>query len=244
MTRRRAFAQAVPVWLAVAFAVGVGGCSRVTHYSADPLTARIVDADSGAPLPGVNVVAGWEMKGGLEGGNVVGWVMVMEAVSDAEGKISFPGWGPKEWDGGGGMGPGSPLLLLFKSGYEFQQLYDGNYRVTDHPHGNVKYTRRGLTSYAHMHSYWDGKTIELKKSDRSLQEYAQRLAFLDIKIGSLLNNNQCNWKAIPRFLWAVEVQNRVFAASEGVVSLAGLSRRPDKDGQCGSLKAYVEAYGK
>ena len=79
---------------AVVVATALGGCSK--YYSADSLTAWIVDADTGAPIPGVNVVAGWEMKGGLEGGNVVGWVMVMEAVSDANGKICFSCMGTEE----------------------------------------------------------------------------------------------------------------------------------------------------
>jgi hypothetical protein len=34
------------------------GC---TVYSADPITATVVDADTGAPIEGVNVVAAWEL---------------------------------------------------------------------------------------------------------------------------------------------------------------------------------------
>src|SRR5947209_3399798 len=70
------------------------GCYQI--YSAEPITATVVDADTKEPLEGVVVVAHWEMKGGLEGGNVEGEVMIMEAVTDAQGKFHFPAWGPKK----------------------------------------------------------------------------------------------------------------------------------------------------
>ena len=92
------------------------GCAAL-QYSADPIEAWVVDAETNQPIEGAIVVAHWELKGGLEGGNVMGQVMVMEAVTDDKGKFNFPAWGPKWHIGWGGLGDSDPELLLFKSGY-------------------------------------------------------------------------------------------------------------------------------
>ena len=69
------------VTLGLAFLSATCVAASTRQYSADAIAARVVDADSGAPVDGVNVVAGWEVKGGMEGGNIVGWVKVMETVT-------------------------------------------------------------------------------------------------------------------------------------------------------------------
>ena len=79
-------------------AFALTSCVRV--YYADPIKARVVDAATGTPVEGVNVLAAWQAKGGLEGGNIMGYVKVMEDVTDANGEFSFPGWGPKVWFNG------------------------------------------------------------------------------------------------------------------------------------------------
>src|SRR5690348_13390482 len=66
--------------------------TSATYYSAEPITAWVVDAETKQPLAGVNVVAHWQLEGGLEGGNNIGQMMVMEAVTDTAGKFSFPAW--------------------------------------------------------------------------------------------------------------------------------------------------------
>ncbi len=222
----------VPVWVfATAMILALSSCDPgvKAHYSADPITAWVVDADTGAPVEGVNVVAGWTLKGGLEGGNIVGWMMVMETVTDASGKFSFPGWGPIPHRGPGIIRSGAPILFLFKSGYYFGG--------SENPIG------RG-TAPEHMKSSWDGKTITMPKFKGSPAEYAVAIGNLDVWVDQLLGNDQCNWKAIPKFLWAVEQQNRVFIANKfrELSSLNYLSLRYDR--KCGSLEAYVEEHGK
>ncbi len=206
--------------------------SREPTYSADPLAAAVVDGATGVPLEGVNVVAGWEALGGLEGGNLKGWVMVMETVTDTSGRFDFPGWGPKKHVGGGLVRNGSPLLILFKSGYEL---------------GYLRQRKQSSVEYAplHMRSDWDGQTIKLKRFEGSADAYAEKLAFLDIQIDSLLYNEECNWKAIPKFLWASAEQSKIFAAQNTrrqLPSIDNMSLAYDRD--CGSLRAYVEEHGK
>jgi hypothetical protein len=218
--------------LAVVTTIDACSESREPTYSADPLAATVVDGATGVPLEGVNVVAGWEALGGLEGGNLKGWVMVMETVTDTSGRFDFPGWGPKRHKGGGLIRNGSPVLILFKSGYEL---------------GYLRQRRQSSVEYApsHMHSDWDGQTIKLQRFEGSVDAYAEKLAFLDDQIDSLLGAEGCNWKSIPKFLWAAAQQSNVFVVQRTrrkLRSLKYMSDRYSKD--CGSLHDYVEEHGK
>lgn len=207
----------------------VMGCSESKSkiYSSDPMESWIVDADTGAPLEGVNVVIGWEALGGLEGGSTVGWVKVMEAVTDAKGRFAFDGWGPVEWKKPGALQGGSPTLILFKDGYQITFL--------------VQQTReRNGMAPAHMRSDYDKKTIKLARFRGSMGDYARHVARLDTDIDSLLATGECNFKAIPHFLNSVDKVNEVFLAmrlTNHVRSLSYLGERYSKG--CGDLKSYV-----
>lgn len=78
------------------------GLSLPTHagltfyYSADPIEAKVIDAETKQPLEGVTVVAHWELVYGTPGGSSpAGQLTAMEAVTDHDGKFHFPGWGLK-----------------------------------------------------------------------------------------------------------------------------------------------------
>ena len=115
-------ASAARAVIVLTTALVLSSCARI--YYADPIKARVVDAATGAPVEGVNVLAAWQAKGGLEGGNITGYVKVMEDVTNANGEFSFPGWGPKVWMNGG-IRDGAPLLILLKPGYEVQPCLGG-----------------------------------------------------------------------------------------------------------------------
>ena len=63
-------------------------------YSAAPIEAWVVDADTNEPLEGVIVTANWQLVSGtLAGGEIPkGQLMVMEAVTDKDGRFYFEGW--------------------------------------------------------------------------------------------------------------------------------------------------------
>jgi hypothetical protein len=87
------------------------------NYWAEAIEAWVVDADSGRPLDGVIVVAHWELRYGLEGGGTH-QLMVMEAVTDQQGRFHFPAWGPKEipksLPSEARLKDGDPVLLLYR----------------------------------------------------------------------------------------------------------------------------------
>jgi hypothetical protein len=204
-------------------------CGGERTYTAEPIAARIVDADTGAPVEGVNVVAAWQAKGGLEGGNIMGYVTVMEDVTNANGEFSFPGWGPKKWRNGA-IKDGAPLLLLFKPGHEVRLLWEGKYGVEFAP--------------SHMSSNWNGKTIEVKKFERMEDEYSQSYVGLWTVLDTLVLQRDCAWRGIPRFLKAIDRQRQAILQAGGTSVLSSLDAIQDNaDKSCGSLKAFVLEHG-
>ena len=220
------------VTLGLAFLSATCVAASTRQYSADAIAARVVDADSGAPVHGVNVVAGWEVKGGMEGGNIVGWVKVMETVTDDAGKLSFPAWGPITWTKGGAIHSGSPLLIFFKSGYGRLILAQRSRSLIEN-------------APSHMRSDWNGKAIKLTKFSGPLKDYVSNVGYLSISVDSLLSNDECNWRAIPRFLWSLQLEDERFVRSglpRYFGSLEHLTLRYGRN--CGDLKQYVEERGR
>ncbi|MGD8642133.1 MAG: hypothetical protein PVG89_15960, partial [Gammaproteobacteria bacterium] len=115
------FANVLVVFLVSITATGCA--SMVLGFSAEPITATVVDADTKQPLKDVIVVAHWQLvEGGFLDSSVpAGELMVMEAVTDAQGKFHFPEWGPK-YKFMGRMKNEDPELIIFKPGYEFKAL--------------------------------------------------------------------------------------------------------------------------
>jgi hypothetical protein len=215
--------------LACIVALAATACGGERTYTAEPIAARIVDADTGAPVMGVNVVAAWQAKGGLEGGNIMGYVTVMEDVTNANGEFSFPGWGPKTWKNGA-IRDGAPLLILLKPGYEVRLLWEGKYGVEFAP--------------SHLSSSWHGKAISVRRFAATEEEYAQTNVGLWTFLDTLVRQRGCSWKGIPRFLKAVDLQRRAILAAGRTSDFPGLDALDaNADKSCGSLKAHVLEYG-
>ncbi|MBM4255257.1 MAG: hypothetical protein FJ147_05105 [Deltaproteobacteria bacterium] len=156
-------------------------------YSAEAIEAWVVDEDTGKPIEGAVVVAHWELMGGLHP-DTIGQLMILEAVTDAQGRFQFQAWGPEPRPTEGFLHNYDPELLLFKSGYEYKNLSN---RATSKV--NVAPVRR---------SEWNKKTIKLKKvvneKEYSLRDLEIRLSFAFDEKGI------CQWKKIPRMLVALD----------------------------------------
>lgn len=84
------------------------------EYEAPAFAIRVVDQQSGQPLADVHALATWLVYGG-HGGRTP--LVVLEAVSAADGTISFPAWGPIR-SGAAGIYPArDPVISLFRPGY-------------------------------------------------------------------------------------------------------------------------------
>lgn len=209
-----------------------------TTYRAEPIEAWVVDADTGKPIEGVVVTANWELERGTAGGFVpFGQIMVMETVTDSKGRFYFPAWGPKSTpvylpipliENSPQLVDRDPQILLFKSGYRWRGLE--NYPLTNYNKGSLH------------KSDWNGKTIKIEKFKGSLREYADQLTFIRTPLRFV--EQDCNWKATPRMILALDQEYRIFqtngisTALHLISTLEGISQSSGRD--CGSAKDFFE----
>jgi hypothetical protein len=168
-------------------AVSLAACTA--SYSARPITAIVVDAETGEPLEGVNVVAQWILHGPT-------WVSagsleVDEAVTDKDGRFHIPGWGPKEVPGdlprGTRLG-NAPKLTFFKGGYSVKNLGNELQPQRLRPDNDIPV----------RYSDWDGKVIKLERFKGSTQDYASSL-----RSATMFYFQDCKWVKFRRYLMAI-----------------------------------------
>jgi hypothetical protein len=215
--------------LALLFAV-VSLAACASTYSAKPITAIVVDAETGEPLEGVNVVAQWILHGPT-------WVSagsleVDEAVTDKDGRFHIPGWGPKEVPGdlpsGTRLGNADPKLTFFKSGYNVKNLGNELQPQRLRPENDIPI----------RYSDWDGKVIKLERFKGSTQDYASSL-----RSATMFYFQDCKWVKFRRYLMAIfRETDRLHALGLGIGLLptyADFAAR--NSGECGPLeKIFVE----
>lgn len=157
----------------------------------DPITATVVDAETGQPIEGVVVVADWRLKGGFEGGNPVGHLAVMEAVTDKAGVFHFPGWGPRlslgilrDWE---------PELLFFKNGYPYLHMVN----------------QRDSRWYSwQANSSVDGTRVKMERFRGTPSEYLDNIGHFGRVLDSYLfgDDGGCAWKRIPKLIATMDEQ--------------------------------------
>lgn len=159
-------------------------------YSAQAITGKVVDAETGEPLAGVIIVAQWMIDRNFVGDDKA-LLNVMESVSDIQGAYGFPAWGPIELPPRADFRKGQdPRVYYFKTGYwpEVESngvVSDISYRIT--PVGGFK---------------GNGKTIKLRKWDgKDLQEYDSRLSGL---AGGMPTYYGGDWRKYPRMTLEIE----------------------------------------
>ena len=186
--------------------VSLAGCG---FYSADPITASVVDADTGAPLADVNVVATWELKGGLEGGNLEGYANVVEAVTDEHGTFHLPGWGPRpNLSFGRIRNIDAPAIMLFKGGYRYRAVENEGSSMVAAP--------------SQMKSTWNGKVILLTRFKGSPAEYKKSFLQLATDVDGIENKGFLS--SVPKFVCALNFQDEALAA-QGVPNALYSSER-------------------
>ena len=133
------------------------------YYRQDPIRAKIVDKQSGQPVPGAAVVAVWLT---VHGGWEQTWTVyrVGEARTDSNGRFMLAGWGPDwRWNTHGKLEARTPEIYIYKPGYKALQLHN----VADrHWNGAIRY------------SDWNDKGIEIDRA-QSPHEEASALGIAD-----------------------------------------------------------------
>lgn len=210
------------------------GCAR--DYSAKSIEAWVVDTETGKPLEGVNVVARWELRYGLEGGGAY-QLQVMETVTDKNGQLFFPAWGPKEipqhLPSEARLKNADPEIAIFKSGYKALVLRN------DRPISAMGGHGASIRS-----SDWNGKTIQLHKFQGSLQEYVFNLEYAQSGLGFVSLGEDCEWKLVPRMILTLTKEAQLLKEQNVETHLLDFRSINDLPNQawCGSAQDFFKAY--
>lgn len=226
--KKRNAAVILPL-LCIVFCLPLTACALGSlKYSAEPIEARVVDAETKQPIEGAIVVAHWALEGGMHWDRV-GTLQVMEAVTDQNGQFSFPAWGPIETSKGI-LTDRDPELLLFKNGYEYRELWNFN------ASGDLERLRSSM-----RRSDWNGKTIELRPFKGTAEEYARHLAFLKTSLGFAYNGENCEWRNVPHMLVAQHIEKRRLDEKDIFNTLQSIDRVAGQK-KCGSAQKFFQDY--
>lgn len=166
----------------------LSACATPVTYSAEPIEAWIVDAETKQPLEGVVVVAHWVLEGGIHVDRM-GDFMIIETVTDKNGRFYFPAWGPLRHWGRSRLTYMDPEIIIFKSSYEYRQLAN---EMTAEAIGGKAFPVRK--------SVWSGRTIVLrpfKEADFQIQ-YKNLLNFSKVVDSfATWHTDPCQWTKLP-----------------------------------------------
>lgn len=208
-------------------------------YSAEAIEGWVVDVDTQQPLEGVIVTANWQLQGGFGiHSQYVGQLMIMETVTDQNGRFNFPAWGPRPTLLGQFLVNEDPRLVFFKNGYDFESLQN-------EPRSHIN--KASLRT-----SRWNGKTIGLKSfqpdsiiMDRGIKTsaYAKRIGSIQSSVDWSYSNS-CDLKYIPRMIVALHVQEKTFRKQGIYSSLPSFDefideKYPDRCGVRKTLRKYL-----
>lgn len=234
------------VLLAITGLAALPACATPVTYSAEPIEAWIVDAETKQPLENVIVVAHWALETTSRivphQTNSAGSLTTLETVTDKNGRFYFPAWGPKWHLGSGNLTDSDPELILFKSGYQYRRVSNSQYLRPR------KYSDEGKPSGAESKpsgskriSFWSGERIELEPFKGTLKEYANHLSLLKTSLGFAYNGDNCEWKQVPRMLAAQHREmlhfdeKQIFNTLQSVEGVSGQKK-------CGSAQGFFRSY--
>lgn len=181
-------------------------------YSAEEITAHVIDAESGKGIAGANIVAAWEVYGGLENGNIEGYLKVMEAVTDESGAFYFPEWGPRpNMNFGSIRNYAAPIIMVFRRGYQYRAVGNNG--------------ESGARAPSKMKSDWNGKTIALQAFRGSAAEY--KASFIQLHTDASILLEQGHVPDLPDFFCALALQDEALGLQGVANSLYSFRRLRD-----------------
>ena len=214
------------------------GCGGAPIYTAAPIEAWVVDAETGQPIEGANVVMNWQLVvGGLDGPSNRGQLEVMETVTDKSGRFYFDGFtklNPMMYE----LRNHDPRIVIFKSGYAYQIL------VNQYPKAGTE------TPGIHRTSQHNGRSVKLKKMETiffPVDGSSGFYTFLNIEIENIVFDG-CEWKKMPRFIVAMDREEKRIKAlgSKSIIGLVTIDDISSRRGNfwCGSVADFFKEYMK
>jgi hypothetical protein len=208
-------------WIALALftVLLLRGCLNI--YSAKPIEAWIIDAETREPVAGAVVVAQWKLVYGLEGGYAYNWV-VMQTVTDENGRFTFPGWGPRMipttllWQAK--MEGDDPDIKFYKFGYagvkHTQSMADKAYRRPKS--GGYGWGGAFLREW-----YLNGEILEYKPAKGDLKALGDELTEFNHWLAGE-EGDRCAYLRLARAVRAIDNAYQVLKATPGAHQGHGL----------------------
>lgn len=222
----------------------LGSKTENNSIQAAPFAAEIAGSPYGQPIEGVVVLAYWDLqKPEAMKSPACDVENLQEAVSDPEGTVHLPGWGPIS-SRCGTLNKRGPLLLIFKPGYAYGD-YDSNT-----PQSSISTTwtpAYGIVPKIELQSLPKGK-IDSPTPDSPLMNFMS----LNQELITLIttHQNRCYWKKFPDMLRAISAYRRQLdrTSASPVDAVDTFLASQDQwfqqiSPQCGSPKKFIEGLG-
>ena len=183
------------------------------EYSATPIVATVVDAETKQPIVDALVIARWVAVGGggMHSAHDVGSVEILETVTNSNGKFEFLGWGPKRYEGDGALMDEEPKILVFKRGYWPAIVANGQYSGPPTKDFHTHKTGPVRTSM------WSGETIAMKPFKQGYMEFHSFVyyPFVESHLRHMFmspSTTPCDWKKIPKTVAYMENERNALIA--------------------------------
>ena len=207
--------------LVVVLATSLQGCGDL-YYTAAPIEAWVVDAETGAPIEGAVVTANWQLVafGFDTGGRKQGQLEVMETVTDKNGRFYFPGFTKLNLSGNA-LGEADPQILIFKPGYR-------HIRATNqYPIGQEE------SQGPRRRSSIIGQRLKMQPAGDSVKEYASNLGFLGSDLSSLQDQSDVVSR-IPQMIHALGCERLRLRRLDSSIGLIDVPGSPTPEKECAS----------
>ncbi|WP_077732061.1 carboxypeptidase-like regulatory domain-containing protein [Methylocaldum sp. 14B] len=209
------------------------GCGA-PFYIADPIEARVVDAETNQPLEGANVVANWQLVvGSLDGERDRGQLEVKETVTDQAGRFHFEGFtklNPMLYE----LRDQDPRIIIFKPGYEWKMI------TNNYPGAGTK------TPGIHRKSWVSGRTIKLAKADPVVTHTMIKIFYGGLYSYLVDIVEDCEWKKIPLMILAMDAEKKRLKAidPQADIEVWSIGLLDQYKGRCGSAEEFFKEYAK
>jgi hypothetical protein len=164
-------------------------------WISQPIQGRVTERTSGKPVDGAVVMARWPVKA-LEGA-VVGQLEVSEVVTDAAGRFTIPGWGPRFWLGWGRLRQDVPQVWVLHRAYMPQPARNEA----------AGYGDAGMFLHAKLRDPELAPAADAAAQSQALDTLTQDIALA-------FSGSPCNFRRIPRLLKEIDV-TRAQLAQQG-----------------------------
>lgn len=185
--------------------LSLSGCIAVIHSEKD-YDITVTDADSGKPVSGVDIIAIWGDWGyGMEGGTYHGAAKIMDAASDANGRVHFPAWGPSILVTSYVLSS-DPQLVVYKTGYQLviTNKYGLNYRQ-----GAIQ-LRRNNGSYAAILKTSGKMYEELRREETGICDWENMPNLMIMQVRDKIDYHKNKQKLPPLYVDEVWRGNKYF----------------------------------